>query len=50
MGSLDQFTHESIVNPGAYVESGYQNIMPSTFGQNLSPQQLADLVAYLTQG
>ena len=49
-GSLDDFTHESIVNPGAYVESGYQNIMPTTFGQTLSPQQLADLVAYLTQG
>ncbi len=38
------------MNPGAYVESGYKNIMPSTFGQNLSPQQLADLVAYLTKG
>jgi cytochrome c2 len=49
-GSLDEFTHESIVNPGAYVESGYQNIMPTTFGQTLKPQQLADLVAYLTQG
>jgi cytochrome c551/c552 len=47
---LDAFTRESIVNPGAYVESGYQNIMPSSFGQTLSAQQISDLVAYLTQG
>jgi mono/diheme cytochrome c family protein len=49
-GSLEEFTHESIANPGAYVAPGYQNIMPTTFGQTLSAQQLADLVAYLTQG
>lgn len=49
-GSLQDFTHESIVNPGAYVAPGYQNIMPTTFGQTLTKQQLADLVAYLTQG
>jgi mono/diheme cytochrome c family protein len=46
-GSLTDFTHESIQNPGAYVESGYQNIMPD-FGAQLSQQQIADLVAYLT--
>ena len=47
-GSLAEFTAESIKNPGAYVEKGYNNVMPS-FGQ-LSDQQLADLVAYLTKG
>ena len=46
---LDAFVHESIVNPGAYVEKGYQNIMPTTFA-NLPPKQLSDLVAYLTKG
>ncbi len=46
-GSLADFTHESIENPSAYVESGYQNIMPD-FGAQLSQQQIADLVAYLT--
>ena len=49
-GSLEEFTHESIANPGAYVAPGYQNIMPTTFGQTSTPQQLADLVAYLTKG
>jgi cytochrome c oxidase subunit 2 len=48
-GSEAAFTHESIVNPSAYIESGYQNIMPN-FGQLLSQQQIADLVAYLTKG
>jgi mono/diheme cytochrome c family protein len=49
-GSLDAYTHESIVDPGAYVVPGFQNLMPGTFGQTLKPQQIADLVAFLTSG
>lgn len=45
---LSQFARESIQNPGAYVESGYQNVMPN-FGQTLSDKQISDLVAYVTQ-
>jgi mono/diheme cytochrome c family protein len=44
---LAAFTHESIQNPSAYVEKGYQPTMPD-FGQTLSAKQIADLVAYLT--
>jgi cytochrome c oxidase subunit I len=47
-GSLEEFTHESIANPAAYIEKGYSNAMPN-FGQTLSDKQIADLVAYLTQ-
>ncbi|MGN6431256.1 MAG: c-type cytochrome [Gaiellaceae bacterium] len=47
-GTLEQFTQMSITDPGAYVESGYQNLMPTTFA-SLPKQQLADLVAFLTQ-
>jgi len=47
-GSLQNFTHESIANPSAYIEKGYPNAMPN-FGQTLSDKQIADLVAYLTQ-
>jgi mono/diheme cytochrome c family protein len=47
-GSLAEFTQESIVNPGAYVQPSYPNSMPD-FGQSLSDTQVADLVAYLTQ-
>jgi mono/diheme cytochrome c family protein len=46
-GSLQDFTAESIKDPGAYVQPGFSNIMPS-FG--LSDQQIADLTAYLTKG
>ena len=46
-GSLQDFTAQSIKDPGAYVEHGYSNVMPN-FG--LSDKQIADLVAYLTKG
>jgi mono/diheme cytochrome c family protein len=48
-GSLQQFTFNSIKDPGAYVEKGFSNVMPN-FGQTLTPKQINDLVAYLTQG
>jgi mono/diheme cytochrome c family protein len=47
-GPLDQFVETSIVNPSSYVESGYQDVMPKSYG-NLPQQQLSDLVAFLTQ-
>ena len=47
-GPLEDFTRESIVSPGSYVEKGFQNSMPD-FGQTLSNKQVADLVAFLTQ-
>jgi cytochrome c oxidase subunit 2 len=44
---LEQFIHESIVNPNAYVEPGYpKNVMPSTFAQ-LPKAQLDALVKFL---
>ena len=47
-GPLDQFVETSIVNPSSYVEDGYQDVMPKSYG-NLPQKQLADLVAFLTQ-
>ena len=44
---LKPFTFESIKNPAAYVQPGYQNVMPN-FGQTLKDKQIADLVAFLT--
>lgn len=45
---LDEFVRESIVNPAAYVEEGYpEGVMPAWSGNE---QDLADLVAFLTQG
>jgi mono/diheme cytochrome c family protein len=47
-GSLAQFTQTSITTPGDYIQPGYQNVMPTTFGK-LPPKQIADLVAFVTQ-
>jgi len=50
-GSLTAYTHESIVDPNAYIVPGYSaGIMPQDFGRKLSAKQVADLVAFLTQG
>lgn len=49
--SLDAFIRESIVNPDAYVPSGYaKGIMPTTFKSSLSKTQLDDLVAFIASG
>lgn len=47
---LEAFIHESIVNPNAYIESGYpKGVMPETFGQSLTKTQLDALVTFLAQ-
>jgi cytochrome c oxidase subunit 2 len=47
---LEQFIHESIVNPNAYVEPGYpKNIMPTVFA-TLPKAQLDALVKFLASG
>ncbi|MBD0349140.1 MAG: cytochrome c oxidase subunit II [Thermoleophilia bacterium] len=44
---LDQFIRESIVNPDAYVERGYPNVMPPF---DLPDEQLDALVEFLSGG
>jgi hypothetical protein len=40
--------YESIVDPNAYVAAGFQGaIMPDGYKQQLSEQQLADLIEFL---
>jgi cytochrome c2 len=42
------FIYESIVNPNAYVEQGYQpNLMPTTFAKQLNKQDMADILAWI---
>jgi len=44
------FIHESIVDPNAEVASGFSaGVMPDVYDQQLSDEQLADLVAFLQQ-
>jgi cytochrome c553 len=45
--SAELYTYTSIVQPAAYTVSGFGNNMYNQYGQRLSAQQLADLIAYL---
>ncbi len=46
--TIEMYLYESIVYPNAFVVPGFQkNAMPVKFGQTLSQQQFADLVAFL---
>jgi len=43
-----QYLLESIVRTNAHIVEGYEaNIMPGDYGQRLTPQQVADLIAYM---
>jgi mono/diheme cytochrome c family protein len=45
-----KFIETSIVDPSAVVEQGFQDgIMPQDFGDTLTPDDLANLVAFLSQ-
>lgn len=48
-GSLEEYTATSITNPSAYTVPGFQSGVMPAYPQ-LSDRQLADLVAFLTQG
>ena len=46
--SAEEFLRQSILEPNAYVTEGFAaNIMPTTWGDALSQEQLDDLVAFL---
>ena len=46
--SADAYLRESIVDPDAHLVEGFAaGLMPSTYGTQLSDEQIADLVAYL---
>ena len=46
--TAEQYLFESIVNPNAYVVTGFApSIMTQTFGNSLTKQDVADIIAYL---
>jgi mono/diheme cytochrome c family protein len=50
-GKDAEFIRQSIVDPNAEITQGYSaGVMPQNFGQELSPKQLDDLVAFLMSG
>jgi mono/diheme cytochrome c family protein len=44
---LVAFVRESIVKPGAYISTGYPNVMPKNFGTKLTKAQLDALVSFI---
>jgi mono/diheme cytochrome c family protein len=49
-GQTDAMVEESIVKPNAQIAKGYPpNVMPANFGEELSPEELEDLVHYLLE-
>jgi mono/diheme cytochrome c family protein len=50
-GKDAEFIRQSIVDPNAEITQGFSaGVMPQNFGQELSPKQLDDLVAFLMSG
>jgi mono/diheme cytochrome c family protein len=50
-GKDAEFIKTSITDPNAAIASGFQpNVMPQSYGSQLSSQQLNDLVAFLQTG
>jgi mono/diheme cytochrome c family protein len=45
--TAEQYLLESIVNPTAFIVAGFQPVMPANYGQTLTAQETADLIAYL---
>jgi len=45
--SAEDYLRQSITEPGAYVVPGYPDSMPRGLARDLSPEDLAALVAYL---
>jgi mono/diheme cytochrome c family protein len=48
-GALPEYVANSIKNPGTYVVPGFPNGVMPNYGGQLTDQQVADLVAFLTK-
>jgi len=46
---LEAYIYESIIHPHVFLVPGYPNAMPTDYGTSLTEEQLADIMAYLTQ-
>ena len=47
--SAADYLYQSIVEPAAYVVEGYQNIMPATYADELSEQEINSLVKFMLE-
>ncbi|MCC6799644.1 MAG: c-type cytochrome [Anaerolineae bacterium] len=47
--SAEEYIHESIVDPSAYVVEGFADIMPKQYGTQFSEDEIANLIAYILE-
>jgi cytochrome c551/c552 len=47
--SVEDYLISSILRPGEYVVAGYTNVMPPLYAEQLTSQELADLIAFLIE-
>lgn len=45
--TAEEYIHQSIVDPSAHIVEGYDDLMPAIYGQQLSDEQVNELVAFL---
>lgn len=45
--TADAYAHQSIVEPSAFLVSGFRNIMYPSYANDLTEQEIADLIAFL---
>jgi mono/diheme cytochrome c family protein len=46
--SAEEYIRQSLLDPSAFIVEGFQDgVMPQTFGDTLSEEQINDLVAFL---
>ena len=45
--TAEEYLHQSIVHPGEFLVPGFRPVMPPTYGENLTEQDIADIIAYL---
>jgi mono/diheme cytochrome c family protein len=45
--SAHEYAYSSLVDPGAYLVGDHANVMPATYSEMFTRQELADLVAYI---
>lgn len=43
----DVYLFKSITDPGSEIVAGFDDVMPSTYGESLSDQEISDLVEYI---
>lgn len=47
--AADEYVYQSIVEPGAFVVDGYSNMMPTTYGDVLTEDELRGLIAFVLE-